>query len=384
MTEVLISAGDASGDGHSAELIKALRERVPGLRVFGLGGRALERSGVEILVDQRSLAVGGLVEAMSSVRRARRALRTLEDAVRRRAPALAILVDSPELNLRLARRVKRLGVPVLYYIAPQVWAWRTHRIRQLARSVDRLAVIFPFERDWFRSASIPVEFVGHPLVDRIRDVRGRWSRASARQALGLEPEAALLLLLPGSRHNEIRTGLGIHLAAARALANRRPGLRCALALAPTIESGPVRAALAAAEGLEVQLIVDHTYAAIVAADVVLAKPGTATVEVTCLERPLVTVGRAHPITAAVIRRLVRVPSFTMPNLIAGESLVPEFLQEDAVPERVAAALDPLIDGPERARQLEGLRRVAQQLGPGGASVRTAEIALEMIRGVAAA
>jgi len=382
MTELLISAGDASGDVHGAELIAALRERIPELRAFGLGGRGLARAGVELLVDQETLAVGGLVEALSSVGRAHRALRDLERAARMRAPALAVLIDSPELNLRLARRMKKLGIAVFYYIAPQVWAWRTRRINQLARNVDRLAVIFPFERDVFRAASISVEFVGHPLVDRLREVREAWDRKRAREALGLDPDAPLLLLLPGSRHNEIRTGLKVHLEAARALRRRRPTLRCALALAPTIDAGHVRAAITAAQ-IDVEVIADQTYIAIVAADVVLAKPGTATVEVAGLSRPLATVGRAHPLTAAVIRRVVKVPSFTMPNLIAGAPVVPEFLQERAIPERVAAALDELLEGPARVRQLEKLAEVARQLGPGGASHRAAAIAEEMIRGAAA-
>ncbi len=381
MTQLLISAGDASGDAHGAELIEVLRARMPELRVFGLGGRSLRRAGVDVLVDQRALAVGGLIEAVGAVGRARRALRDLGRAARERAPALAVLIDSPELNLPLARRMQRLGVPVFYYIAPQVWAWRTRRIAKLARRVDRLAVIFPFECDVFRGSGVSVEFVGHPLVDRLRAVRGQWDRESARRALGLDAERPLLALLPGSRHNEIRLGLRVQLEAADALRRRRPDLCCVLALAPTVDEAAVRAAVAeaAAVELEVRVVADQTYAAIVAADVVLAKPGTSTIEVTCLGRPLVTVGRAHPLTAALIRRLIRVPSFTMPNLIAGAPLVPEFLQEEANPERVAAALDSLIDGPERVQQLECLAQVALRLGEGGAAQRAAAIAEEMLR-----
>lgn len=387
---VMISAGDASGDAHSAEFLEALRGRVGGLDAYGLGGRALEAAGVELCVDQRDLAVGGLVEALGAVRVATRALRTLVERARSARPDLVVLVDTPEINLPLAKRLqalRRSGVPILYYISPQVWAWRTARIRTLARRVDRLAVIFPFERGIYRGTGLPVDFVGHPLVDRMRAVRERWDRESARAALSIPSNACCVALLPGSRRNEITTGLGVQLEAARVLAARRTDVEFVLAVAPTLDRVWLEERVARAglePGFPLRLLDDQTHTLIRASDLVLAKPGTGTVEVTLLERPLVTVGRAHPFTAMLMRRLIRVPSFTMPNLVAGRTVVPEFLQREAEPALIAAAMEELLASPAREMQLERLGAVARRLGAGGAAARAAAIAEMMARGPVAA
>jgi lipid-A-disaccharide synthase len=381
VTRVLVSAGDASGDAHAADLVRALAARLPDARFLGLGGPALAAAGVEIRVPLRQVAVGGLVEVLGHVPRVLGAWRSLESAAREAPTDLAVLVDAPDLNLPLARRLRRAGVPVLYYVAPQVWAWRRGRIARIARRVDRLAVIFPFEVEVFAPTGLPVTFVGHPLVDRMAAWRGRHDRRGARAALGLDGDRPLLLLLPGSRRNEVRAMLPLHLAAAAALRSRVPGLGIVLALAPTVAPGDVAAALG---GLDVTVVEGRAYEAMAAADVALAKPGTATLELALLGTPFVVAGRAHPLSAAVMRRLVRLPSWTLPNLLAGAPIVPEFLQEQARPERVAAALAELLDGPARELQRRRLAAVARRLGPGGAAERAAAIAEEMIRGRLAA
>jgi len=381
VTRVLVSAGDASGEAHAADLVRALAARLPDTSFIGLGGPALEAAGVEIRVPLRDVAVGGLVEVLGHVPRVLGAWRTLEAAAREAPTRLAILVDAPDLNLPLARRLRRAGVPVLYYVAPQVWAWRRGRIRKIARRVDRLAVIFPFEVDVFAGTGLPVTFVGHPLVDRMAAWAGRLDRAGARAALGLDPARPLLLLLPGSRRNEVRGMLPLHLAAAAALRARVPGLAVALALAPTVARADVAPALG---GLDVTVVETRGYEAMAAADVALAKPGTATLELCLLGTPFAVAGRAHPLSAAIMRRLVRLPSWTLPNLLAGAPIVPEFLQEQARPERVAAALAELLAGPARELQQRRLAEVARRLGPGGAAERAAAIAEEMIRGRVAA
>lgn len=381
MTQVLLCAGDASGDAHSAELLASLRARVPSLSAFGLGGEALRKAGLELLVDQRALAVGGLVEALGALRTASRALDALEARAKADRPALAILVDSPDLNLPLAKRLHRLDIPVFYYIAPQVWAWRTSRIRTLAARVSRLAVIFPFERNVFRGSGLAVDFVGHPLVDRMAAVRRDFSRDRARAHLGIDPDAPLVALLPGSRRNEIATGLALHLETARILQTARPELQFAIPLASTVSTEQVEAEIARAglpADFRLRLVRGETYPLLVACDVAAIKPGTATIETTLLERPFVTLGRAHPATAFAMRHLVRVPSFTMPNLIAGFPVVPEFLQENAVPQRIAAALLSLLSEAPRQLQLARLRRVAAALGSGGAAGRAADLAARMI------
>ncbi|HSJ99522.1 MAG TPA: lipid-A-disaccharide synthase [Myxococcota bacterium] len=381
MTRVLVSAGDASGEAHAADLVRALAARLPDTRFLGLGGPALAAAGVEIRVPLRQVAVGGLVEVLGHVPRVLGAWRSLESAAREAPTDLAVLVDAPDLNLPLARRLRRAGVPVLYYVAPQVWAWRPGRIARIARRVDRLAVIFPFEVEVFAPTGLPVTFVGHPLVDRMAGWRGRHDRRGARAALGLDRDRPLLLLLPGSRRNEVRAMLPLHLAAAAALRSRVPGLGIVLALAPTVAPGDVAAALG---GLDVTVVEGRAYEAMAAADVALAKPGTATLELALLGTPFAVAGRAHPLSAAVMRRLVRLPSWTLPNLLAGAPIVPEFLQEQARPERVAAALAELLDGPARELQRRRLAAVARRLGPGGAAERAAAIAEEMIRGRLAA
>ncbi len=381
MSRVLLSAADASGDLHAAELVEALRARRPEASLFGVGGDHMARAGVELLAHQRELAVGGFVEVLSSVGRVLAAWRRVGRAARERPPDLAILVDSPDFNLPLARRLRRRGIPVLYYVSPQVWAWRRGRARKLARRVDRLAVIFPFESACYAGTGLDVEFVGHPLVQRLEEVRRKHDRSGARAALELPPEAPVVLLLPGSRRNELRYGLPVMLETARQLRERVPDVVFVLALAPTLEREEVESRLAEAEvpaGLRPRLVQGRTWEAARAADVALAKPGTITVELALLGCPLVVVGRANPVSVAIARRIVRVPSFTMPNLIAGAPVVPEFLQEAARPERVAAALADLLDGPARELQLARLAEVRRRLGRGGAARRAAEIADEML------
>jgi lipid-A-disaccharide synthase len=381
---VLICAGDASGDAHAADLVAALAERRPGARFLGLAGPACARAGVEIRVPQSEVAIGGLVEVLGHVPRVFSAWRTLLRAVREAPTDLAVLVDSPDLNLPLARRLRGAGVPILYYVAPQVWAWRTGRIRTLARRVDRMAVIFPFEVDALRGGGMRVDFVGHPLVDRLRAVRERCDRERQRAALGASRDRPLLLLLPGSRRNEIRAMLDLHLRTAAALRARVPGLTVALALAPSLDASELDPGLAAHRGLDVRIVQGRVHEAMLAADVALAKPGTATLELALLGCPFAVAGRVHPLSAAVMRRLVRVPSWSLPNLLAGAPVVPEFLQEAARPERVAEALFELLSEPARGIQRERLARVARRLGPGGAAARAAAIADEMIDGRLAA
>jgi lipid-A-disaccharide synthase len=377
---ILVSAGDASGDAHAADVVTALRAVRPDTSFVGLGGEACRGAGVDVRVPLRDVAIGGLVEVLGHVPRVIGAWRTLERTAREAPTRLAVLVDAPDLNLPLARRLRRIGVPILYYVAPQVWAWRTGRIRRLAQRVDRMAVIFPFEVDAFRARGVRVDFVGHPLVDRLRSLRARSDRQSARAALGIEPDRPLLLLLPGSRRNEIRAMLDLHLRCAEALRAREPNLSVVLALAQSVARDDVEEGLAAHPQLAVRIVEGGAHAAMIAADVALTKPGTANLELAFLGCPFVVAGRAHPLSAAVMRRLVQVPSWSLPNLLAGAPVVPEFLQEAARPDRVAAALAELLRGPARRLALGRLREVARRLGTGGAAERTAAIANEMIDG----
>jgi len=384
VSSFLISAGDASGEMHAAGLVRALRRRAPQSRFAGLGGSEMQRAGVELLAPQRALSVCGLFEVLGSLRRIRSAWRRMNRALEAR-PDLLVLVDSPDFNIPLARRARRLGLPVLYYIGPQVWAWRRGRVRKIARRVDRLAVIFPFEVDFYRGAGLPVEFVGHPLVERLADFARDWPRARARNALQLAPERPLLALLPGSRRNELQRMLPLQLEVARILHARLPSLHFAVALAQSIPREAAAPLLArAGAGLPLSVHEGRTWQVLRAADAALAKPGTITMELALLGTPFAVALRVHPLSALIGRRLIEVPSFTMPNLIAGAPIAPEFMQEQAQPARIAEALWELLSGPARQQQCEALDSVRRTLGAGGSAGRVAEIALEMVRGASGA
>ena len=399
MATLLLSAGDASGDLHAADFAAAFSRRNPGTRLIGLGGEAMRAAGVELVAHQRDLAVGGLFELAGGFAGVVRAWRAVTAALDRERPDLVVLVDSSGFNLPLARRIKRrLGAPILYYVAPQVWAWRSGRIRKLARRVDRLAVIFPFEPAVYAQTALPVDFVGHPLLDAIQPPAAgdeESARDRARQRCGLGgPEGPVVTLLPGSRRNEIASHLEVQLAAASRLHERVPTARFLLGVAPSLGAGVLERLHAGCReardrGLPLHVCEQGARDAIQAADVVLAKPGTVTLECALLGRPLVVMGRANPLTAWILRRAIRVPWLAMPNLIANEAVVPELLQQDADPERLAQALFELLEGPARERQLAKLAGVRQALaasesetgeGTGRAVERACRIAEEMLAG----
>ena len=383
---VLLSAGDASGDLHAASLVRALRQRLPGARFLGLGGVEMEKEGVELVVHQREVAVAGLLEVAGALGKITGAWRRLGRTLREVQPDLLVLVDTPDFNLPLARRAKRAGVPVLYYIGPQVWAWRRGRVHKIARRVDRLAVIFPFEVDFYRPTGLHVDFVGHPLVDRMDAARERRDRSADRRLLGLDPEGPVMTLLPGSRRNEIENMLPLFLETARCVHARDPRVAFLLPVAPTLPPAWLEALVRDARLpslLRLELVEGRTYEAVCAGDVALAMPGTVNLEVALLGRPQVAAVRVNPLTYRIAKRLVRVPWVTLPNLIAQAQVIPEYWQHEAQPERLADALLGLLAGPERERQLDAVARIRERLGPGGAAERTAEIACEMIRGTAA-
>ena len=378
MSTVLLSVGDVSGDVYAADFVRELRALRPGTRFVGMGGVEMEKSGVEIAVDQRELAVSGLVEILPELPRIVAVWRRMVAALRSTAPDLVVLVDSSGFNLPFARRARRLGIPTLYYVSPQVWVWRSGRIRKIARRVNRLAVIFPFEPDVYAGTGLPVEFVGHPLVERVN--AARIGRDAARDGLGIAAGARVVALLPGSRRGELRHMLPLYLETARILHARDARLHFLLPRAPSLDREQLEAQVRAA-GLPALLRLDivdgRAQEVLRAADVALLKPGTSTLEAALLETPMVVAARSSRLTAFLLRRLVKVDSYTLPNLIAGRPIVPELLQEEAEQERVADAVLALLEGPARSRQLEDLATVRASLDKGGAARRAAEIAAEM-------
>jgi len=371
--KILVSCGEPSGDLYGAELVRCLQERLPDLQGFGLGGDRLEAQGVRLLAHVRDLAVVGILEVLSHLRDLRAIFRRVLAQVDRERPDVAVLVDYPDFNLRLARALRRRGVPVVYYVSPQVWAWRRGRLRTIRDTVARMLVIFPFEESLYREAGVPVSFVGHPLVDLVRPL------ADPRpfiEAHGLDPERPIVALLPGSRPKEAAYNLPPLAAAVPLIRAARPDAQFLLALAPSLEPSVVEGPL---RGLDVPVVKDQTAAALSAASLALVASGTATVETALIGTPMVVVYRVSPLTYALGRRLLQVPHFAMVNLIAGRSVVPELEQRDFTPERVAAEALRLLSGDGSAQAMRGeLARVRELLGGPGASARAAAAVAEVL------
>ena len=378
---VFLSVGDASGDVYAADFVRELRALCPGVRCLGMGGAMLEKAGLEQVVDQREVAVGGLVELLPDLHRIVRAWRKMIAALQATRPDLVVLVDSSGFNLPFARRARQLGCATLYYVSPQVWAWRTRRIRKLARRVNQMAVIFPFEAEVYADAGMAVEYVGHPLVEKLAALCDRLDRPAARAQLGLPSEAKIVALLPGSRSGEMRHQLPLQLEIARVLHARDPRIHFAVPRASSIDRQVLEAGIREAglpSLLQIQLLEGQSTELLRAADVALLKPGTSCLEAALLDCPSVVAARANPLTAWIVLNLLRVDSMVMPNLIAGRPVVPEFLQKRADPEVVAQEVLALLEGPARSAQLEGLQAVRDTLSRGGAARRAAELAAEML------
>lgn len=375
--EVLISAGEASSDMYGARLAKALRERT-GAKLFGMGGPRMAEAGVELIADYHEVAVVGIAEVLHKIPTVIRVQRRLaREAVRRRA-ALAILIDSPGTHLGVARRLKRRGIPVGYFIGPQVWAWRAGRVRVVKRRVDRMVVIFPFEEKIYRDAGVPVDFVGHPLADVVRPSMTREEFALRH---GLDPERLIVALLPGSRRNEITQHYPRVLDACELLAREmKPagGLQFVHVAAPGL-GAELFAAYGERPGVNIKRIEGGAYDALAATDCAIVASGTATVEAALLGTPMVVIYRVAPLTAAILRRMVRAPFFSMVNLVAGRRVVPELIQDDFTPAAVAAQVRYLLESSDGRNEMKsGLAEVRAKLGPGGAIERAAEIFARML------
>jgi lipid-A-disaccharide synthase len=372
---LLLSCGEPSGDLYAGALTRELRALSPGIAVSGLGGPQFSRAGGVLIDDYRGLTATGLTESLATLPKFRRTIARLAAWAREQRPDALVVIDFPELNLRLASRVKRLGVPVIYYISPQIWAWRAGRLKTIRKLVDRMLVIFPFEEAIYRRAQVPVEFVGHPLVDLATPSS---TRASFLQRLALVPDAPTVAILPGSRSNEVSRILPDLIAAAALIDRRVPRAQFVVARAPMLD-GSLFGAVAKAGLPRVAVVEGDTDAALASADVVLTASGTATVQTALHGVPMVVVYRLSPITYRLVRPLVKLDSIAMVNLIAGKKIVPELIQNALTPEAVAAeAVSMLTDESRRNAIRAELSRVRAQLGGSGASRRAAQAILSVI------
>lgn len=374
--DVLLSCGEASGELYAAELLRELRTMEPGARCFGLGGRRLEDAGAEILVDLGDISVIGLVEVVSKLPALRKALTTLVAAASQRRPDVAVLIDFSGFNLRLASRLKALGIPVVYYVSPQVWAWRRGRLKSIRDHVDRMLVILPFEESFYRDAGVAATFVGHPLVDL---VKSREDRTSFLGRIGLEETHPLVALMPGSRPRELELHLPVIAGAIERMRARNPKIQFVLLKATTVEERAIEAGLGSAFA-SVRVLHESSYEALSHAQAAVVASGTATVEAALCETPMVVVYRVGGLSYRLGKPLVRVPFYAMVNLIAEKSVVPELIQDEMTEERVASETLRLLEDPEAAESMRrDLRRVKSRLGTGGASRNAARKVLATAR-----
>ncbi len=370
----MISCGEASGDLYAGALARALQGIDPTVEVFGFGGPHLREAGAELVSSNEGFAVTGLVEPLVRLRHYWELLRDLREAARSRRPDVFVAIDYPDFHFRLLPAMHELGIPVVYYISPQLWAWRPWRINVLRRYVRRMLVIFPFELDVYQRAGVPVEFVGHPLIDLVAPAEPGEAWLARH---GLDPGRPVVALLPGSRTNEVRRILPVLLEARRKLAADLPGVQCVVARAPSLDD-ELFATLADAPGVAV--VTGDADGVLAAADVVATASGTATVQTALHGRPMVIVYRLSPVTYAIGRAFVRVPHVGMVNLVAGRRIVPELIQGACTPENIARELRLLLTDEARARQMrDDLAGVRAALGGPGASQRAAEAVLKEAR-----
>ena len=359
---VLISAGEASGDLYASYLAAALLRRHPGMQLFGCAGPRMQRAGVQPIVDSASLAVAGLVEVVAHLPRIYGEYRKLVREIRRNPPDAAVLTDSPDFHLRLARELKRMGVPVIYLIAPQVWAWRKDRLPLMRRTIDRLLCIFPFEQEFFRKHGVAADYIGHPLI---RLIHPSAARRQLRERYEVPADIPLIALLPGSRQGEVHRHLPYLLDAAEGLSQAQP-VRFVLALPEGLsERSNLLNFKERFSKLSIQVREGQTWDVLACADLALAASGTVTIEACLLKVPMITFYRVNALSWQMGKLLVRVPFYSMVNLVAGQQIVPELIQDELSGPRLAQEALALLNDETRQKQMRSdLESVANRLrGP---------------------
>ena len=375
--KIMLSCGEASGDLYAGALTAALRAREPGIEVFGFGGRRLAGAGGERIGDFEGLTVTGLIEVLRVLPRSLAMLKRLVAVARERRPDVFVAIDFPDFNFRLMAEIHKLGIPVVYYVSPQLWAWRPKRMQTMKALVDKVLCIFPFESEIYERAGVPVEFVGHPLVDLAVATQ---PRAAFLRARGLVPSAPTVALLPGSRPNELHRIAPGMIAALRGIRGQVKDVQFLVACAPTLPEAAFAPFIAGLPAPAPVLVHDRTDDVMAASDVVITASGTATVQAALHERPMVVVYKLSPLSYQLGKRFVQVDMYAMPNLVAGSRIVPELIQDGFTPGRVVEeTVSFLTDHDRHARTREALRLVREQLGGPGASGRAADAILQVAR-----
>ena len=374
LPRILIITGEASGDLHGANLAAALKAQAPDLAILGVGGACMRAAGVDLVQDIGHLDVIGLI-GPSAVQTLARRIRTIRRILRQQSLDLVVLIDNPGLNFHFARIAKQAGLRVVYYIAPQIWAWRPRRMRWMQRRVDHVLVVLPFEEELYRQAGVPCTFVGHPLMD---DVAVSYDREKVRAAYGLPRDACVLGLLPGSRAREVKDLLPVFLKAARLLQQEGRPIRLILAVADTVNQEAIKRACDEA-GLDVRLVPRDPNGVMAAADLLFIASGTATLQAAIIGTPMVITYKVPWFTYLLGRLLVRVRSIGLANIIAGRPFIPELIQQQATPTRLAEEAKRILDDAScRERMRAEMARVRMLLGLPGASARAAAVVLEQL------
>ena len=372
---IMIVAGEASGDMHGANLVREMLKIDPSLIFYGIGGNKLREEGVSLLANASDMAVVGLTEVVSKLGSILKIMRMMKRSLDERCPDLVILIDYPDFNLPLAKAAKKRGIKVFYYISPQVWAWRKGRIGQIKKSVDKMAVILPFEVDTYGQEDFAVNYVGHPLLDM---VKLNYSQQESRKIFKLEENKTTIGLLPGSRHSEVVKLLPEMLQAAEVLAQKIQDVQFILPLADTLDAKIVDD-IVSGSGVKLKVITGQTYDAVSCCDLAIVASGTATLETALLGVPMIIVYKISFLSYVIGRLFVHVKNIGLANIIAGKTIVPELIQGDACGDRIAGeALAILKNGERKQAIIKELNAIRAKLGEPGAAIRTAQLAFDML------
>lgn len=373
---IMFSAGESSGDQHAANMFLELKKHQPDIKGFGMGGAKMALAGIDIRYDSGSIGVIGVVEVLKHYSEIRRALKLIQQLVSTERPDLLVCVDYKEFNLKLARFAKQCGVKVLFYVSPQVWAWRPGRVKTYGKAIDMMAVIFPFETTYYDAENVPVRYVGHPSVDKVHPQR---SRLEDMAIFNLDEGNPVIGLLPGSRANEINRLLPIMLAAAEILQARIPGIQFMLPQADSISDELLESYMRQSL-VKITVIKNQPYDVIQCCDVVMTTSGTATIEIALLNVPMVITYKLAALTYWLGRWLVNTPFIGLPNIILGKGFIKELIQYEATSENLAEEIQRILTDKFYADQMrDNLNQVKQQLGHGGGSKNMAELALEIMK-----
>lgn len=371
----MFSAGESSGDQHAANMFLAMKKQQPTLNAFGMGGRKMAQAGIDIRFDSSNIAVIGLVEVLKHYGEIRGALKQMQQLVKQEKPDLLICVDYKEFNFKLARFAKQCGIKVLFYVSPQVWAWRPGRVKKYGQVIDMMAVIFPFETDFYHAEEIPVRYVGHPSVDKVIPQRSKQDDLLLFELAGDRPVVGIL---PGSRANEIKRMLPEMLQAAEKVQSEIAGVQFILPQADSVKD-ELLAEYLQTSTLDIQVVKHQPYDVIQCCDVVMTTSGTATLEISLLTVPMVICYRLSALTYWLGRLLVNTKYIGLPNIVSGKAVVKELIQHDASGEMISTELVKILQDRQYNQQIhQDLEKVKQQLGDGGGSANMAALALEML------